>query len=298
MSLEQLLRENLQAAATALEVPPAKRELIASEMKPWRQRIAFAGAGALAILALVLPVFLMSRPQPVDVEPTNPPGATTVPAPFTAAEATAVPTTSAPSTTALGGDVFALGSTSTEGHLYTVTAEKSGDSEMPIATVTLAASGPGGASSEVVVGDTSSFFWHSVSGEGGLCMLTATSAPEAESVGVQVLLSPSLGCSEPYFFSLTGEDLAPKEAEPEDVARLFFDAWTQGADPAIAVLATPEAANQAAAMTPTGQPAFSSCEGAGGSMYCTWEGVGPGYVVRVSNTESIPMVTEFTAAGQ
>lgn len=298
MSLEQLLRENLQAAATALEVPPAKREPIAREAKPWRQRIAFAGAGALAILALLVPVFLMGRPQPLDVEPTSPLSATTLPAPFTAAEATAVPTTSAPPTTAVGSDVITLGSTSTEGHIYTVTAEKSDDGEMPMATVTVMASGPGGASSEVVVGEASSFFWHSVTGEGGLCMLTATSGAEAESVGIQVLLSPSLGCSEPYFFSLTGEELAPQDAEPEDVARLFFDAWLQGADQAIVVLATPEAANQAAAMTPAGQAAFSACEGAAGSLYCTWEAVGPEYVVRVSNTESIPMVTEFTAPGQ
>ncbi|HWL48436.1 MAG TPA: RNA polymerase sigma factor [Acidimicrobiia bacterium] len=244
--------------------------------------------------ALLVPIFLMGRPQPLDVEPPNPLGATTVPAPSIAAEPTVVPTTSAPPTTAVTNEVAALGSTSTEEYLYTVAAEKTGDGEMPTANVTLTATGAGGSSSEAAVGEESSFFWRSVTGEGGLCLLSATSAGGAESVGVQVLLSPSLGCSEPYFFSLTGEELAPKDAEHEDVARLFFDAWLQGADPAIAVLATPEAANQAAAMTPNGQPTFSSCEGAAGSLYCTWEAAGPVYLVRVSSVEPIPMMTEFT----
>ena len=294
MSLEQLLRENLQAAATALEVPPAKREPIARTANPWRQRIAFAGAGALAILALLVPVFLMGRPQPLNVEPSNPLGATTVPAPSIAVEPAVVPTTSAPPTTAVTNEVAALGSTSTEEYLYTVAAEKTGDGEIPTANVTVTATSAGGSSSDALVGEESSFFWHSVTGEGGLCLLSATSAGGVESVGVQVLLSPSLGCSDPYVFDSSGGDLAPIDPTPEDVARLFFDAWLQGADPAIAVLATPEAANQAAAMAPNGQATFSSCERAAGSLYCTWEAAGPVYLVRVSSVEPFPMVTEFT----
>lgn len=48
-------------------------------------------------------------------------------------------------------------------------------------------------------------------------------------------------------------------------------------------------------MAPPGEAVFSTCEGAAGSVYCTWEAAGTVYVVRISSIEPTPQVTEFTA---
>jgi hypothetical protein len=78
------------------------------------------------------------------------------------------------------------------------------------------------------------------------------------------------------------------------VARLFVEAWRQGSEAAMEILATPEAAAQSAAIEPPSVIAFQQCEGAAGSVYCTWRVDDGEVVVRVSNVEPVPRVTELT----
>jgi hypothetical protein len=96
-------------------------------------------------------------------------------------------------------------------------------------------------------------------------------------------------------FELSGNPLAARAAEAVDVATLFVEGWLHGSDLAMEALATPEAAVQAGGIEPF-DVVFQQCEGAAGSLYCTWEGDGSSIVVRVSTVEALPRVTEFTSS--
>jgi hypothetical protein len=298
MSLEQDLRDNLTAAAAALVVPPTK-ELSAPRTAPaWRRSLVFALTGVAVVLALAIPIFLMTAP-PEDVEPAGSvpspsPTSTPTTGPATTTSPTTTPTTTAPTTTLIPDGTAVIGGLDTGAYSYVILAER-GDGEAPTATLTLVASSDGTEVGRSIIGEAGSFFWHSVSGPGGVCSLTAREEGESEVVAGQLLLSPSLGCSDPYVFELSGNTLAARAAEAVDVATLFVEGWLHGSDLAMEALATPEAAVQAGGIEPF-DVVFQQCEGAAGSLYCTWEGDGSSIVVRVSTVEALPRVTEFTSS--
>jgi hypothetical protein len=127
-----------------------------------------------------------------------------------------------------------------------------------------------------------------------VCLLASWDDAGQDIVAAQVLLGPSLGCSDPYVFELSGETLETRPAEAADVARMFVEAWRQGSEAAMEILATPEATAQSAGIEPPSVATFQRCEGAAGSIYCSWQADDGEVVVRVSNVEPVPMVTEFT----
>ncbi|MGH8951660.1 MAG: hypothetical protein ACRDX9_09565 [Acidimicrobiia bacterium] len=303
MSLEQMLRENLDAAAEAIVVPPARRAPLESPGIGWARRLAFATAGAMAVLALILVPALVVGPPPDDpaTEPTGPVQDTapdlleeTVPETFSGPT-----TTLAGTTTALDGDPRVIGETATGAHRFTVSAAQTGEDDMPTASLSVNATPaetPDDVIDEIMVGDASMFFWHSVTGSDGLCLLSSSEAETGDSVAILVLLSPSLGCSEPYVYELTGETLTPKDISASDIADLFVEAWQSGSVPAIETLATPEAAGQVADMAAPAEATFNSCvdgaEAGRGIAECTWETTGGTLVVAVSGNEPAPVVTD------
>ncbi len=295
MSLEQKLRDNLGVAANSLVVPEARRMPVRSRGTGWRRRAGYAISGAVAALVLVIvPALLLGRPEPSGVDPVTPvAGPATDTVVDTTAEQHVAPTASAPVTTIGFEEESVLGEASTPTHLFTVKAGRTEETEPSTAVVTLGVSTLDGETvDQIVVGEPSGFFWHSVTEPGGLCLLSASATPDGASVGVQLLLSSSMGCSEPPLFELGGGSLRPKDTTPEDVARLFVEAWQQGATAAFAGLATPEAADQAAALPRPVEMGFSGCEGAAGSVYCTWEGAGEALVVQVTSLEPMPVVEQ------
>lgn len=295
MSIEQMLRENLEAAAEAIVVPPAKEMPAPRALPIWRRPLVFAAAGALAVLGLSVPIFLMAGPFMDD--PQEP--AATFAAPATTSPTTTVPivvsTTSAPF---VGGSTeeegVAIGELDRDTHHYRIIAVPGDEEEAPTATATLVVDSAGEELARAVIGEPSAFFWHSISEPGGLCLLTTWDDGGQEVIGVQILLSPSLGCSDPYVYEFSGETLVARPAEAADIANMFVEAWRQGSDAALEILATPEAAAQAAAIEPPEVASQAQCEGAAGSIYCTWQVDGGEMVVRVSNVEPAPRVTEFT----
>ena len=303
MSLDQELRENLAAAAEAIVVPPARRAPMESQEVGWARRIVFAAAGAMAVLALIIVPALLVGPPPDDggTEPTGPVEDTTphlldetVPEAFTGPEGPLPSTTAAP-----GGEPRIIGETATGTHRFTVSAVQTGEDDMPTATLTMNAA-PRDARDDVIdelmIGDASMFFWHSVTGTDGLCLLSSSEAESGDSVAVLVLLSPSLGCSEPYLYELSGGTITAKEVSPPDVAHLFVEAWQSGLVPAIETLATPEASVQAADLGAPAEATFNSCvdvaEDGRGTMECTWETAGATLVVLVSGIEPMPAVMD------
>jgi hypothetical protein len=72
-----------------------------------------------------------------------------------------------------------------------------------------------------------------------VCLLASWDDAGQDVVAAQVLLGPSLGCSDPYVFELCGGTLETRPAEAADVARMFVDAWRQGSEAAMEILATP-----------------------------------------------------------
>lgn len=292
MSLEQKLRDNLGAAANSLVVPEARPLPVRSGGTGWRHRAGYAISGAVAALVLIIvPALLLGRREPSEIDTATPTATDSVV--DTTAEPYVAPTASAPGTTIGFEEEHVLGEASTPTHLFTVKAGRSEETEPSTAVVMLGASTLDGEPvDQTVVGEASGFFWHSVTGPGGLCLLSASPTPDGASVAVQLLLSSSMGCSEPYLFELGGGLLGPKDTSPEDVARLFVEAWQGGATAAFAGLATPEASDQAAALPPPVEMRFGGCEGAAGSVYCTWEGAGETLVVQVTSLEHMPVVAQ------
>ena len=130
MSLEQMLRENLDAAAEAIAVPPARRAPLESAGIGWARWVAFATAGAMAVLALILVPALVVGPPPDDSE-TEPTGSVEDTAPDlleeTVPEIFSGPTTTLDgTTTAPDGDPRVIGETATSSHRFTVSAAQTG----------------------------------------------------------------------------------------------------------------------------------------------------------------------------
>jgi len=67
-------------------------------------------------------------------------------------------------------------------------------------------------------------------------------------------------------------------------AELFVSYWVQGDRGGAEQLGTPEAVSAIfAAETPAAAPALRDCEGAAGTSYCTFDGVGYTLIVRLGN---------------
>jgi hypothetical protein len=70
---------------------------------------------------------------------------------------------------------------------------------------------------------------------------------------------------------------------PRAYAQAFVTAWVDRDRPRAATLAIASAVDTAFASTVTKAPTFTTCEGAAGSSYCTWQGDEYTMVVRVGN---------------
>ena len=146
---------------------------------------------------------------------------------------------------------------------------------------------------EAVVGSPGGFFWFTLTGSEAVCEFRSELNPDgAAEVSVQLLLSPSLGCSDPYPFALSAGELTPAPQSPDEVARQFVAAWEAGDQEMMSVLADSQAMAQTEVVPVPVKPMFSYCEGAAGSTYCTFEVSGGELVVRVRN-EPPGRVTEL-----
>ena len=290
MRVEEKLRDNLKAAADALVVPePKTAPLPGRSATSWWRGPGFALAGAAAVLALALPALILwsgggsssetgtpatdpsTMVDSIDVSPTSSP--TTTPT-------TTSTTTQAPDP---GGTTVTLDELTINSHILSLLATLADDEEMPTATVLLQVTPPGGVepSDEIVVGTPAGFFWHPVSGEGAVCEFSADETDNGVEVTVQILVTPSIGCSEAYGFVLDGEDLTPDIETPEGVAQQFVVSWVAGDEETMSDLADPGALSQAREMSTPAEPLYSYCEGAAGSVYCTFEVVRGELVIRV-----------------
>jgi len=291
MRLEQQLHDNLEAAAQALIVPEPRRVPAPKPMPGRRRPLAFVGAGAVAALALiVIPALIINPSQPTSTM--------LVPVPDTESEPTnpsVVTTIAPPSTAGADADEVILGESSIGDFRLVVSATiEEVETEPPVATVLMKALDSRDVLvDEVVIGEQGMFFWYPVSGPDGVCQLSPTPTPLGGKVGVQILLSASVGCTTPYVFEIDQSDgsLVSSEPSAEDVAWLFVEAWGLEAEQAMESLASLEAIEQAAAMPLQKVSIPGSCEGAAGSTYCNWETEGGNLVVRVTNGPT-PLVVE------
>jgi hypothetical protein len=291
MSVEEKLRDNLKAAADALVVPePKPAPLPGRSATSWWRGPGFALAGAAAVLALALPALILWSGGGSSSE-SRTPGTD----PTTMVDSTAVPETTTPTTTTLpttsttmqtpdtSGTTATLAELTFNDHTLTLVATLVDDEEPQTATVLLQVTPPGAPepSDEIVVGAPAGFLWHPVSGEGAVCEFSADETDDGVQVTVQILLSPSMGCSEAYGFVLVRDDLTPDVASPEALAQQFVFSWVAGDEETMSDLADPDALSQAREMSTPTEPLYSYCEGAAGSVYCTFEVVGGEVVIRV-----------------
>lgn len=286
MSIEQRIRHNLKAAAGELVVPDPMT--VATKASPGRGRsgLWFAVAGVAAALALAIPILAgwFSAPEP---QPSATP-----------ATSSTVPGTTPPSTSQNPAQET-LGETTVGDFVLTLNADRVGSEKPPTATVTLVATPIEGGepTSQLTVGDAGGFFWHTVSGPDGVCGFVAGSIVAGTEIGVSILLSPSIGCSDIYRFTLdeTGE-LAPGPEDAEAVTTLFVQAWVVGAEALLEALASPEVVDQVGQLPAPVNPVLDSCEGAAGSLYCTFQDDAGHFIVRVSNMAPY-QVTEVRTDG-
>lgn len=190
----------------------------------------------------------------------------------------------------------ALADISTDSARYLLWArEGSVDEDPPTATIELWATSPDGSQQidQVQVGETDAFFYNSVIDRGGVCSFFASDS-EPDRVVVQMLLGPSLGCSQPFVFELRGDSLVEVEANAGEVSRLFVDAWRAGDESTMSGLATPDAVQSALGIAAPAEDSSPSCGAAAGSVYCTYDDTGESIVIRVQNTESPRTVVEVT----
>jgi hypothetical protein len=290
MFVEEKLRDNLKAAADALVVPAPKP---ASMPRPtgWRRGPVFALAGAAAVVALALPALLLwsgggssTEPATPGTDPDSFVGSTDVPG-------TSAPTTTSPAQTSttiladpdVSGTTVSLDELTFNDHTFALVAILVDEEEPQTATVVLQVTpfGMTEPSDEIVVGSTAAFFWHTVTAEEAICEFSADQTDDGVEVNVQILLSPSLGCSETYGFAVDGDDLTPDIETPEGVARQFVFSWVAGDEETMTDLADPPALSQARELSTPAEPVYSFCEGAAGSVYCTFEVVNGELVIRV-----------------
>jgi hypothetical protein len=294
MSLEQKLRDNLEAAARALIVPETKRAPLQKPARGWAHGLRFALAGAAAVVALAVPALILLSGG---TSPENR-GALTTPSTGDAGSPggdTSVPPTSTtltPDTTIDLESQMVLEEITVGDHRLTLTASRHDEEEPPTATVTLTVTSKDGGeiTDDAVVGSPAGFFWFTLTGSDAMCEFTSEPVPDGSEVSVQLLLSPSLGCSEPYQFELIAGELTPSPQSPDEVARQFVAAWEAGDREAMSELADSRALGQAEAVSTPVNPVFSYCEGAAGSTYCTFEVSGGELVVRVRTGPSAQVI--------
>jgi hypothetical protein len=299
MSVEEKLRDNLKAAADALVVPAPKPALM-PRPAGWRRGPVFALGGAAAVLALALPALLLWSGGGSSTELATPGTG-----PDTLVDSTDVPGTSAPTTTSptptsttvledpdVSGTTVSLDELTFNDHTFALGAVLVAEEEPQTATVVLQVTpfGMTEPSDEIVVGSTAAFFWHTVTGEGGICEFSADQVDDGVEVNVQIFLSPSLGCSETYGFTVDGDDLTPDIETPEGVARQFVFSWVAGDEETMTDLADPTALSQARELSTPAEPVYSYCEGAAGSVYCIFEVENGELVVRVTNDQPARVV--------
>jgi hypothetical protein len=294
VSLEQKLRDNLEAAANGLVVPDPNQAPLPSEKRRWGHGLGFALAGAAAVVALAIPALVLwsgdsrsegSAPASADPEPAR------------TSESTRPSTTS----TTLGRDETTLPAVPREtmaamtaaDHELALVVDRVDDEEPPTATVTLQVTplGESEPTDEKVVGAPGAFFWFTVTGADAVCDFTAEPTPDGAEVTVEILLSASLGCSEVYVFELNAGELSASPGSPDALARQFVTAWQNGDRETMGELADSEVMDVIADVSSPKEPMFSYCEGAAGSLYCTFEDVDRELVIRVA-TEPPSAVTE------
>jgi hypothetical protein len=287
MSIEQKLRDNLEAAADALIVPEPRRSPAPTEAPPWRHGLRFALAGAAAVLALAIPALILWSGG----SPSSDVGPPTTDSPAVVGSTDQVTTLPEPSTTPSTNTTTPAETQATLGEItvgdyeLALTAERVDEEDPPIATIRLQATPVGAdrATDEIVVGTYAGFFWHPVTGSEAVCEFAAEPTADGADVEVQILLSASLGCSQPFAFVLTSGELSPGEQAPEDVALAFVSAWQAGDEELMSELSDPDAEELTADLPRPSDPVYSYCEGAAGSIYCTFEDEGGELVVRVRN---------------
>lgn len=294
MTLETRIRDNLAAAGDALVVPEPRHHPVASPASIWRRPLAIVVAAAVVTVALVaLPVILINP----DVPGSEPLG-TTVPTIANSAPPTTSPpptsTTTPETSTTLPPDLVPLAEISTDSAQYQLWA-KGGDldEDQPAASVILWANSPDGSDQidQAQVGESDGFLYNVVIGVDGVCSFT--SEPGTDRVVVQMRWSASSGCSEPFVFELRDGSLVEVDANAEEISQLFIAAWQSADEATMSSLASREAVDSALrTAAPTTDPTFVSCEGAAGSVYCSYDDGGRTITIRVQNVESPPTVIE------
>lgn len=89
------------------------------------------------------------------------------------------------------------------------------------------------------------------------------------------------------------------ELTSQEVAQEFLDAWRAGSEEALLAISGPEATAAAVALAAqaNGAWSFDRCEGAAGSLFCTWRRGTSTLVIRVANLDPPARVTEFRIEG-
>jgi hypothetical protein len=274
MSIEQRIRENLKAAAGELIVPEQPEGTTVTAPRRRRSGVWFAAAGMAAALALAIPVLA---------------GWFTSPEPEPSAGPTTAPTVNetAPPTTSPDPAQVTLGETTVGDYVIFLGVERVDGEKPPTATVTLEAMqvGAGEPSDEITVGAPGGFFWNTVTGPDSVCEFAAEPTRTGAQITVAVLLSPSIGCSDTYQFSLDAEtgSLRPGADSAEAASALFVEAWVSDDQDLLEALALPEVVDQVNGLPAPVAPVLDSCEGAAGSLYCTYQGEAGQIIIRVSN---------------
>ena len=301
MTLEQKLRDNLEAAAEALVVPDAKQARVASPVLSWRGGFGYAAAGAAAALALAIPALLLWSGRAPSEEvgvPSTAPAITGTSSQGTLAPPTAPPTSVAATSPETDDTSTTIDEITVADFELALVAHRIDVEEPPTATVILQAtrSGESEFAGEAVVGDPASFFWNSVVGAEAVCELSATPTEQGANIVVRMLMSASMGCSEPFEFELVSGRLVPSAGSAEDIARQFIIAWKVDDEDAMTALSTPDAMRMVRELPTPLEAEFSYCEGAAGSVYCTWEVVAGETVVRVGTEPPSRVLEVFQIA--
>lgn len=296
MDFEQRVRDNLATAAENLVVPEPSGEIVTIRSRYRTSRVGVALAGAAVVVAIVaVPVLLFDRAGSEPAGPISTVGIATT----STSEPPATTTSTTPGQT-LGSYGLTLLDTSDGDTRFVFAAEKGDSEDPPTATISLLALPDGGDEplGVLVVGDPGEFFWNSVIEPDGICTTDITSTPEAARITFQVRLSSSLGCTAPYAYEVRDGILSEVPATAEEVANLFMSVWSAGAEQTtMSTLASPDAIQQANALGAPSSPRLTGCDGAAGSVYCTWQDGGQDILVRVDNVDQPPMVAEVRLGG-
>ena len=296
MSLEQKLRDNLEAAGRALIVPDTKRAHLPKPARVWSHGLRFALAGAATVVVLAVPalILLSGGTSPDDRGVSTTPTTGDVESTGDDTSLSPTSTTLKPDTTIIVESQVVLDEIAVGDYRLTLTARRLDEEEPPTATVSMrvTSKADGEITDEAVVGSPGGFFWFTLTGSDAVCEFRSELTLDAAEVLIQLLLSPSLGCSDPYRFALSGGELTPAPQSPDVVARQFVAAWEAGDQEMMSELADSQAIDQAEIVPVPVKPMFSYCEGAAGSTYCTFEVSGGELVVRVRN-EPPGRVTEL-----